>query len=164
MKLSCLAIVVTVVLCSALCGETVLAWFFSDDHEPRQLDGSLRCYQCDSKDRSTCTLGNWKHANVTEKRNMIMQCPRKKSAFCHLILTENSNATVRGCSGPTYSDKDEREAHIGCFSMIKPESNVINRVCLCDTLLCNPAVRPRASVSVCLFIYTILVLCFQLFH
>uniref|UniRef100_A0A1B6GAG9 Uncharacterized protein n=1 Tax=Cuerna arida TaxID=1464854 RepID=A0A1B6GAG9_9HEMI len=145
---------VVVIFSTMLFEETVLAWLFKDEHSPRPLDGSLRCYQCNAEDEHVCTLNNWKHANVTEKRNMIMQCPRRKSAFCHLVLTENSNATVRGCSGPTYTDG--RDAHIGCFSMMTADST--KRVCLCDSNLCNTAGRPSVSTAFRPFAYALLFL------
>lgn len=125
----------TVFMCIAISSHSTYGWWFDDYHTPRPRDGSLRCYQCNSTEemdllQPLCPLEFWKHANVTEKRNMIMQCPRKSSAFCHLVIS--SVKTLRGCSGPTY--ENGRPAHIGCFSMGND-----SRVCLCDDSLCNQA-------------------------
>lgn len=117
-------------------------WFFEQNHKPRTLDGSLRCFQCNTSEEKQgparlllCGLRNWKHANHSEKRNMIMQCPRRQSAFCHLVLKQGTEHAVRGCSGPNYTTG--QAAHIGCFSMTDPNGTFNNRVCLCDTNLCN---------------------------
>lgn len=118
--------------------------------ETRQPDGSLRCYQCtakpDDKD-NVCSLHNWKFSNVTQKRNMIMQCPRRMSYFCHLVITEGTNETIRGCSRGTYIDG--KEAHIGCFYMDK------KRVCLCDTILCNHANYLLVDLSELLMLFAL---------
>lgn len=102
--------------------------------ETRTPDGSLRCYQCEAKadDKDNiCSLHNWKFSNITQKRDMIMQCPRRMSYFCHIVIQEGTNATIRGCSRGTYING--KEAHIGCFYMDT------KRACLCDTNLCNSA-------------------------
>lgn len=89
-----------------------------------------------------CSLQNWKHANVSEKRSMIMQCPRRKSAFCHLVVRgEDPLYAVRGCHGPRYDDGAGSEAHTGCFYMDHPPP--IRRACLCDTMLCNGHPTPH---------------------
>lgn len=101
--------------------------------EMRELDGSLRCYQCASRstnDLDVCNLNLWKHTNGTEKRKMITQCPKALSAFCHLVVVSGGDRALRGCSGPRYISK--QLAHEGCFTMDKR-----NRVCLCNTNLCN---------------------------
>lgn len=133
------------IICIAILNHLTHGWWFDDDHTPRPRDGTLRCYQCNSTEEKEtkeplCHLENWKHANVTEKRNMIMQCPRRKSAFCHLVLDYQNKTTVRGCSGPTYDNNNP--AHTGCFSM---DAADLSRACLCDSNLCNLAASPTSS-------------------
>lgn len=141
-----LEVFIFILFTQLLSSHFTLGWYFDEEHEPRTLDGSLRCYQCNSSEEkqgpnslALCGLKNWKHANTTEKRIMIMQCPRRKSAFCHLILREGTDNAIRGCSGPTYSTG--RPAYIGCFSMVDPKGAYVDRVCLCDTNLCNRSNR-----------------------
>lgn len=122
----------------------------------RKLDGTLRCYQCASSKTNAldvCNLKLWKHTNGTEKRQMITQCPRALSAFCHLLVVKGGDRAVRGCSGPRYIDG--KLAHIGCFTMDKT-----NRVCLCNTNLCNTgnSLDPFQSVT----IFLLLCICLQL--
>lgn len=123
----------------------------------REPDGALRCYQCESDfgDASNvCNLHNWKHANRTEKRDMIMQCPRRKSSFCHIVIMDNTNdvTTSRGCAGPTF--RDGKVAHVGCMHMGEGR-----RLCLCETNLCNNAVNHGASL--CTFQLLFLFICFK---
>lgn len=142
--MSVLGLFIVSVFTPLLFSHSIHGWLFEEEHKPRDLDGSLRCYQCNTSEEDSgpghlpiCSLNNWKHANITEKRNMIMQCPRRKSAFCHLIIKEGSDHTIRGCSGPNYTTGDT--AHVGCFSMVSRD--FVNRVCLCDTDLCNVSNR-----------------------
>lgn len=121
------------------CLSLTLGSIFDDEHEPKEGDGSLRCYQCNSSEaedpaKSPCHLDNWRQASAPTKRNMVMQCPRSRSSFCHLMLGLHKSETVRGCSGLHY--ENGKKAYIGCFFMGDEY-----RVCLCDSNLCNSASR-----------------------
>lgn len=104
--------------------------------QSRKPDGTLKCYQCQTAGDKTsaCGLKNWKDNSYAEKRLMIMSCTRRKSSFCSIITEDGGDSTTRGCAGPRYSNG--KEAHVGCTNMGDNK-----RLCLCDTNLCNKAVK-----------------------
>lgn len=134
------------ILVLILCVYFTQCWLFEDEHKkPRDLDGSLRCYQCNTEEteagpgRPTCSLNNWVNINATQKRQLVMQCLRSKSAFCFLMVTQGTGHTARGCSGPEYTSG--QKAHVGCFNMVDPKDDSFKRVCMCDTTLCNASAK-----------------------
>lgn len=134
------------------------AHFFSRNQKPRVLDGTLKCYTCatepgDSVNMDMCAVGNWKHANSSEKHEKVTQCPRVVSAFCHMAVDTTRQLTIRGCSGAYYLNGDK--AHVGCFLADSGDK----RVCLCDTELCNRcSVLKPAGIFVNLVLLTTILL------
>lgn len=133
-------VVSVLVIASLSLGVVRAAFWFGKEKKP-PLEGTLRCYQCDTKIEKeqklampVCKMDRWKLANSSEKRNMMTHCPRRMSSYCMLVV--HKDRTIRGCYGLRY--KDGSRPHYGCFRMGEDDPK---RVCLCNSDLCNAAGR-----------------------